>query len=270
MGDTFWVSLEEDCMPPAENPLALPARYRHAFHCLVFGLILAGLTVGAWLWGPGLWDVLTDQERFKTWIASYGVYAAAVFVAAQFVQVVIFFIPGEVTQCAGGYIFGAWLGLVLSYLGITLGSLTAFALTRLFEHRATDWLVDRQSVRQFDRLIYGKSGGWPLFPLFVLPGIPKDLLCYIAGLTPMPVGTFLVISTLGRFPGVFLSSLFGNGVAERSWTVIGVSIGVTLGLLGIVALVRTPIARFRRQYLGLSPHAVTGTYRPESPRKPCE
>ena len=237
-------------MPPVENPLVLPARFRHFFQCLVFGLILAGLAVGALLWGPYLWDVLTDQERFKTWIASYGVYAAVVFVAAQFVQVVIFFIPGEVTQCAGGYLFGAWLGLVLSYLGITLGSLTAFALARLCEHRATDWLVDRQTVRQFDRLVYGKSGFWPLLLLFVLPGIPKDLLCYVAGLTPMPVGTFLVISTIGRFPGVFLSSLFGKGVAERSWTVVGLSIGSTLGLLGIVALLRTPIERFRRQYLG--------------------
>jgi len=237
-------------MPPAEHPLALPARFRHVFQYCVVGLLLAGIAVGAFLWGPYLWDVLTDQERFKTWIASYGVYAAAVFVAAQFVQVVIFFIPGEVTQCAGGYIFGAWLGLVLSYVGITLGSLTAFALARLFGHRATDWLVDRQTVRQFDRLIYGKSGFWPLLLLFVLPGIPKDLLCYIAGLTPMPVGTFLVISTIGRFPGVFLSSLFGNGVAERSWTVVGLSIGSTLGLLGIITLLRTPIERFRRQYLG--------------------
>jgi len=236
-------------MLPAETPLALPARFRRAFQCCVFGLLLAGMAVGALLWGPYLWDVLTDQERFKTWIASYGVYAAAVFVAAQFVQVVIFFIPGEVTQCAGGYIFGAWLGLVLSYLGITLGSLTAFALARLFEHRATDWLVDRQTVRQFDRLVYGQSGYWPLFLLFVIPGIPKDLLCYIAGLTPMPVGTFLVLSTIGRFPGVFLSSLFGNGVAERSWTVVGLSLGITLGFLGLVALLRTPIERFRRQYL---------------------
>ena len=236
-------------MNPAENSLDPHARFRRYFQLSVFGLILAAITVVAVLWGPCLWDVLTDQEQFATWIASYGVYAALVFVAAQFVQVVIFFIPGEVTQFAGGYLFGTWLGLLLSYLGITLGSLTAFLLARLFEHGATDLLVNRQTVRQFDRLVYGKAGFWPMFILFLIPGIPKDLLCYIAGLTPMPVVTFLVISTIGRFPGVFLSSLIGDGLAERDWTVVGLSTGITLVLLGLVYLLRAPLERFRKQYL---------------------
>ncbi len=246
-------------MNPAESPLDAHARFRQYSQLMVCGLLLAGLTVVTVLWGAFLWDLLIDQERFKTWIESYGAYAALVFVAAQFMQVVIFFIPGEVTQFAGGYIFGTWLGLVLSYLGITLGSLTAFAIARLFEHGATDLLVDRQTVRQFDRLVYGKSGFWPMFILFCIPGIPKDLLCYIAGLTPMPVVTFLLISTIGRFPGVFLSSLFGDGVAARDWTVVGLSTGLLLGFLGIVSLLRAPIERFRRQYLALQPH--TGTVR---------
>jgi uncharacterized membrane protein YdjX (TVP38/TMEM64 family) len=233
----------------AERPLDPRARFRHYFQLTAFGLILAGLTVVTVLWGPFLWDLLTDQERFKAWIESYGAYAALVFVATQFVQVMIFFIPGEVTQFAGGYIFGTWLGLLLSYLGIMLGSLMAFSIARLFEHGATDLLVDRKTVRQFDRLVYGKSGFWPMFILFLIPGIPKDLLCYIAGLTPMHVVTFLVISTIGRFPGVLLSSLFGDSLAERDWTAVGLSTGITLGLLGIVYLLRAPIERFRRQYL---------------------
>lgn len=236
-------------MPPSESPLDPQARFRHFFQLVVFGLILAGLTVGTVLWGPFLWDLLTDQGRFKAWIESYGAYASLVFVAAQFVQVVIFFIPGEVTQFAGGYIFGTWLGLLLSYVGITLGSLVAFYLARLFEHGALDLLVDRQTVRRFDRLVYGKSGFWPLFILFVIPGIPKDLLCYIAGLTPMHVVTFLIISTIGRFPGVLLSSIFGDGLAERDWTAAGLSAGITLGLLGIVYLFHEPIERFRKKHL---------------------
>ncbi len=236
-------------MTSLQNKLDPTARLRHYCQLTVVGLILLGITLVAVFWGPLLWDLLSDQERFKAWIESYEEYAVLVFIATQIVQVILFFIPGEVTQFAGGYIFGTWLGLLLSYVGITLGAVTAFYLARFFEHAAIDLLVDRQTLRRFDRLVYGKSGFWPMFILFLIPGIPKDLLCYIAGLTPMHVVTFVIISTIGRFPGVLLSSIFGDGLAERNWTTVGLSTGIALGLVGIVYLFREPIERFRRKYL---------------------
>jgi uncharacterized membrane protein YdjX (TVP38/TMEM64 family) len=236
-------------MNSIEHPLDPQVRVRKYFQLAVFGFILLGLLIVFVLWGPFLWSLLTDQERFKAWIESYGTYATLVFVAVQFIQVVIFVIPGEVTQVAGGYIFGTWLGLLLNYIGITLGALTAFILARLFEHAALDLLVARQTVRTFDRVVHGKSGFWPLFILFLIPGIPKDLLCYIAGLTPMHVVTFLVISTIGRFPGILLSSIFGDGLAERDWKAIGLSTAIALGFIGGVYLLRTPIERFRKKHL---------------------
>jgi len=236
-------------MPPSEILADPYRRFRRYFQLAAVGLIVSSLVAVGWHWGPFLRHVLTDQERLKAWIASYGTYAAVVFVAVQFVQVLIFFIPGEVTQFAGGYIFGTWQGLLFSYLGITLGSVTAFFLARLFEHAAIDLLVDRQTLRRFNRFVYGKSGFWPMFLLFLLPGIPKDLLCYIAGLTPMHVVTFLLISTVGRFPGVMLSSLFGKGVAARDWKTVSAFTGVTLVLIGLVYLLRKPIERFRKEHL---------------------
>jgi uncharacterized membrane protein YdjX (TVP38/TMEM64 family) len=236
-------------MASSHNNLDSTARLRHYCQLTVVGLILLGLTIVAVFWGPLLWDLLSDQERFKAWIESYEEYAVLVFIATQIVQVILFFIPGEVTQFAGGYIFGTWLGLLLSYVGITLGAVTAFYLARFFEHAAIDLLVDRQTLRRFDRLVYGKSGFWPMFILFLIPGIPKDLLCYIAGLTPMHVVTFVIISTIGRFPGVLLSSIFGDGLAERNWTTVGLSTAIALGFVGIVYLFREPIDRFRRKHL---------------------
>jgi uncharacterized membrane protein YdjX (TVP38/TMEM64 family) len=171
------------------------------------------------------------------------------FVAVQFVQVLLFFVPGEVTHVAGGYIFGPWLGLLLSYLGITLGSITAFAIARMFGRAAVDFLVDRKTLRRLDRIVYGRSGFWPMFALFLLPGAPKDLLCYIAGLTPMHVVTFLAISTVGRFPGVLLSCLFGGGLAQRDWRMTVISGVAALGLLGLAYAFRKPIERFRQRHL---------------------
>jgi uncharacterized membrane protein YdjX (TVP38/TMEM64 family) len=217
--------------------------------------ILAGLTGATVAWWRPLWQTVADPQRFRKVITGYGAGAPLAFIVAQVVQVVIFFIPGEVTQVAGGYLVGAWRGLLYTYIGITLGSLTAFYLARLFEHAVLDWLVDRDTVRQFDRIVYGKSGFWPMFILFLIPGIPKDLLCYIAGLTPMHVVLFLAISTVGRFPGILLSSLFGGGLAERDWGGLALSTSLGAGLVGVVYVFRGSIERFRRA------HLVTGQER---------
>jgi len=88
-----------------------------------------------------------------------------------------------------------------------------------------------------------------MFVLFLLPGIPKDVLCYVAGLTPMHAVTFILISTVGRFPGVLLSCILGAGLAERNWKTLALSAGVTAGLLGLVYLFRGPIERLRKKHL---------------------
>jgi uncharacterized membrane protein YdjX (TVP38/TMEM64 family) len=236
-------------MNPARPPRDPRTGARPTLLLAACGVILIGLAVVAVLWGPFLWRVLTDQDRFKAWIESYEAHAALVFVAVQAVQVVIFVIPGEVTQFAAGYIFGTWLALLLSYAGITLGALTAFLVARLFERAALDLLIDRRTLRRFDRVVYGKSGFWPFLILFTIPGVPKDVLCYVAGLTPMHLVTFLLVSSVGRFPGVLLSCIFGAGLAERNWATVALSVAVTLCLMGVVYLFRQPIERFRRRHL---------------------
>lgn len=234
---------------PRSRGSAARARIRRvlqpALAVLVAGTVVACLIA----WGAEIWGLLSDQDRFRRWVESYGVYAAPVFVAIQVFQVVVFVVPGEITQVAGGYIFGAWPGLALNCAGLVLGSLAAFGLGRLFEHAVLELLVDRDRLARFDRLVYGRSGFWPLFVLFLIPGMPKDLLCYVAGMTPMPAGTFLVIAVIGRFPGVLLSSIFGGGLAERDWGSVGLSAGLTAALLAALYVFRHPIGRLRERYL---------------------
>jgi hypothetical protein len=65
----------------------------------------------------------------------------------------------------------------------------------------------------------------------------------------MHVVTFLAISTVGRFPGVLLSCLFGGGLAERDWRMTVISGVAALGLLGLAYAFRKPIERFPQRHL---------------------
>jgi uncharacterized membrane protein YdjX (TVP38/TMEM64 family) len=60
------------------------------------------------------------------------------------------------------------------------------------------------------------------FLFFLIPGFPKDYLCYIMGVSRMPVLTFIVISTIGRFFGTMMLSISGNMAREEHYAMLAV------------------------------------------------
>jgi uncharacterized membrane protein YdjX (TVP38/TMEM64 family) len=147
----------------------------------------------------------------------------------QILQVIIAPIPGGAIEFLGGYIFGVKTGFIYSMIGLILGSWLAFSLARIFEKVVVEKFVSREIRKKFDYLI-GHEGTILSFLLFLIPGFPKDALCYILGLTPMHVATFLVISTIGRIPGTLMANLEGARAFDQKYKIL-------LILLGISALV---------------------------------
>jgi uncharacterized membrane protein YdjX (TVP38/TMEM64 family) len=102
-------------------------------------LLVALISVGVWLSISGylqqfvawLMHLLEDKHEMRLYLRSWGVWAPAVFVVLQALQVVFAPIPGELTGIAGGFIFGTWLAVLYSTVGLTLGSLGAFLAARV-------------------------------------------------------------------------------------------------------------------------------------------
>lgn len=181
-----------------------------------------------------IWELIKDKDALRDWIESYGVYAPIAFILIQILQVVIFYIPGEVTQIAGGYVFGTWDGLIYSTVGITIGSIMAFGIGRLFGRPFFEHIVSKEWLEKFDRVMHSKRYVLLLFILFLVPGAPKDMLCYIAGLTNMSFALFVLVSTPARMPNLVLSTIFGATLADEDyvWSLIIVGLTLLLMLLG--------------------------------------
>jgi uncharacterized membrane protein YdjX (TVP38/TMEM64 family) len=135
-------------------------------------------------------------------------------------------IPGGAIEFLGGYLFGVKAGLIYSMIGLTLGSWFAFSLARIFEKWVVERFVSAQTLKKFDYLI-GHEGVILSFLLFLIPGFPKDALCYILGLTPMHLGIFLVISTVGRIPGTLMATLQGAKAFEHQYMLFLILLGVS-------------------------------------------
>ena len=67
--------------------------------------------------------------------------------------------------------------------------------------------------------------------VILIPGFPKDALCYILGLTPMHWGIFLVISTIGRIPGTLMACLQGAKAFDHQYKTLIILSGVSALML---------------------------------------
>ena len=197
----------------------------------LFGFFVYQYNSQLWTQIVKFYDVLHNRHQLKKVIVSYGPYSPLAYIFVQVLQVVIAPIPGGAIEFIGGYIFGAKAGFLYSMVGLLLGSWIAFSLARIFEKLAVEKVVSLETRKKFDYLI-GHEGAILSFLLFLIPGFPKDALCYILGLTPMRLGIFLFISTVGRVPGTLMACLQGGKAFDYQYKTFLVLLGIsTLVLL---------------------------------------
>jgi uncharacterized membrane protein YdjX (TVP38/TMEM64 family) len=201
------------------------------------------------LWGQvcQVLGVCTNKEWIKSTLEAVGPLAPLFFILIQSLQVIFAPVPGEATGFIGGYLFGAPLGLLYSTLGLTLGSLGAFLIARwLEEHYMKRW-IPAEIFQKFDFLME-RQGALISFILFLLPGFPKDYLCFVLGLSRMPLKLFLLICTVGRLPGTLMLNLQGAKVYKGDYYGTFAIMGLWLVLIGVLAYYRETVYRWIRHF----------------------
>jgi uncharacterized membrane protein YdjX (TVP38/TMEM64 family) len=180
-----------------------------------------GGAIVAALIGYGVWLVWTDapayqflarlyldKEFLKHTLGEWDVLAPVIFMGLQALQVIIAPIPGELTGILGGYLFGEWVGLFYSTIGQTVGSVAAFGVGRWLGAHYAQRMVSPGVWRKLGFIVEAE-GAIVCFIIFLVPGLPKDMICYLFGLSPMPFWVFALVSTLGRIPGTWILSAQG-------------------------------------------------------------
>ena len=181
-----------------------------------------------------------EPKRLKTFVASFGPFASVIFVLIQSAQVVLAPIPGEVTGFVGGLLFGNINGLILSTIGLTLGSLLAFTITRVFGIKVVEKIVKKEYIDKFNDFVTHK-GLNITFILFLLPGFPKDSLCYLLGLSRMKITDFLFMNIFGRLPGTLMLTMQGDAVGHKKYQ--------AFFWLLVLSITITAILYFTRNYI---------------------
>ncbi|MBM4271022.1 MAG: TVP38/TMEM64 family protein [Deltaproteobacteria bacterium] len=173
-----------------------------------------------------------DRKKAIDLVTSFGPMSVAIFIFLQIIQVLIAPFPGEVTGFIGGYLYGITWGTIYSTIGLSIGSWLAFILSRAFGLPFVEKFISQKIINQYDHFMEHK-GMLVSFLLFLIPGFPKDALCYILGLSHMDVRAFIVIATVGRLLGTIMLSIQGSFVRNNQ----DMAFFIFLGVSGIIFLV---------------------------------
>ena len=170
-----------------------------------------------------------------------------ILLAMQFMQIVVAFIPGEVVQMAAGMMYGPWLGAAVILLGCIISSAFVFAVV----HRlGAPFVQDMVPTKYLDKFrAFEESGKLSIvvFILFLIPAMPKDTFTYLVPLTNMRMRDFLILSNVGRIPGIVISTYAANGLVDGNITQ-SIIIFAVVAVIAIVAIV------FRDKIMNLFHH----------------
>lgn len=192
-------------------------------------VILVCVPLYLWFFQQDLIHQFSDIDEVKVFFERHKTTSIFIYIGLQMTQIIISMIPGQALQFAAGLIYGFWAGFLISLIGAIAGTIVTYYLAQFLGRDALHVLFGKRHVEDYLNKINSKKGYILVFLIYLIPGVPKDLCSYAAGLSDMKLKAFLILSTVGRSPGMMGSLLIGKEIGEGNY--------ITVVIIGIVAVI---------------------------------
>ena len=198
--------------------------------------IAIGVPIYVYFTYPELIDRFNSLEEINGLLKQYKTASFFIYIGLQVFQVIISVLPGQALQFAAGYAYQFWLGLILSVVGVALGTVITFYLARLLGKDALHLIFGEERFSRFVTTLNKKRSFIILFVIFLIPGIPKDIFTYAAGVSEIRITPFLFLSLAGRLPAMMGSVMMGNMFLNGSYfgLIVFAAVAVILFVAGIL------------------------------------
>lgn len=185
-------------------------------------------------------STIEGQEAFKEKVASSGIMGMLSLFGLQVAQIFLIIVPGEPIEILAGMCYGGLWGTVFIMVSACFISVSIYLLVRKFGRKFVYDFCDKGKIEKIEnsKLFQNpKKIELIMLILFLIPGTPKDLLVYVAGLLPIKPLNFILISTFARFPSVITSTLAGEQLAIGDWKKGILLYGIILVFVAILVLI---------------------------------
>jgi uncharacterized membrane protein YdjX (TVP38/TMEM64 family) len=214
------------------------ARRRRIFQrSLTIGILILTLVASVLIylyWGEAAIDFFSDPIKVRAMVSRHPVSSRLVFFLANFMQVVIAIIPGEPFELAAGYAFGVVEGTLICMAAIYAASILIFLLVKRFGRPVIELFFEPEKIDQVRLFRRPGQLNILLYILLFLPGTPKDILTYLAGLTPIRLSSWLIIIS-ARLLSVVTSTVSGGLLGSQNY-IYAVLVFLVTGLVALAGI----------------------------------
>ncbi len=185
-------------------------------------------------------STVEGQEAFRNKVNDSGFLGLLMLFGLQVAQIFLIILPGEPIEILAGMCYGGWGGLLFITISVFILTTAIFFLVRKLGRKFVYDICDEEKVKKIENSKLFKNPKkieWIMIILFMIPGTPKDLLVYIAGLLPIKPLRFILISTFARLPSVVSSTFAGNTLMKGDWQSSLVIYAITFILVGIIVFI---------------------------------
>lgn len=212
------------------------------FHAIFWTIVIGGL-ISYIIWdamsnGP-VTQLFSDRDRLIKIVEELGPFGPVLYILLQIAQTILAPIPANVVGGVGGFLFG-WWGILWTTIGSCIGAAGVFYVSRRFGRKFAERVVKKSTLDKFD-FIFGKRASFILFMIYLIPGLPDDIVCYVAGLTDVPIKKLVFLFAVGRLPAVIVTNYVGQGIGDGDWT--GVAI------ISAIAVIAFIIAYWKKDFI---------------------
>jgi uncharacterized membrane protein YdjX (TVP38/TMEM64 family) len=159
----------------------------------------------------------TQKDLLLAWIQNGSLIS--IFISIIFVSILVFFpvVPYPVLAGIIGSVFGVWVGMTISFIGIMLGTMIMFYLSRYgFQQLAQKYLEKYPKVKEYESY-FEKNAFLGILFVRLIPVVPSPIVNILSGLSYIKWYAFFTATFLGKIPAVVTFTFAGSVFEDNKW-----------------------------------------------------
>jgi uncharacterized membrane protein YdjX (TVP38/TMEM64 family) len=143
--------------------------------------------------------------------------AIVISICISIIIAVLGVVPSVFITAANILFFGFWNGMFISFLGEALGAAIAFLLYRKGFKKPIEKKLD--AYPKVKRLLDAedKEAFYLVLALRLIPFVPSGLITFAAAVGRISFPVFILASSLGKLPALFMEAYAVNAVTDFGW-----------------------------------------------------